>query len=219
MNDLQKWIVSFALTAVLVSVSYEWLDRRIAFLAHDHVRQFEVFGQLIFRVPEFVTPLAGLLLISVAFRVLTKRPLSQAQSVVLLCSLSFFLAEGIKTYLKVAFGRTWPETWIFNNPSLIRDGVYGFHPFHGGAGYTSFPSGHTTAVCAIVSVLWICYPKLRPVYLMCALAVSFGLVAANYHFLSDVIAGGFLGASTGWIATAMWKAGVHSTPGIDKKDI
>ena len=98
--------------------------------------------------------------------------LSHAQSVMLLCSLSFFVAEGIKTYLKLAFGRTWPETWIQGNPSLIRDGVYGFHPFHGGIGFTSFPSGHITAVCAVLSVLWICYPKFRPLYLIYVLTAA-----------------------------------------------
>jgi membrane-associated phospholipid phosphatase len=209
MSDLTKWIVSFALTTVLILVSYQWLDRPIALFAHDHVRRFTVFGLLTTRVPELVAPLAGVALIVVAFRALAKRPLSHAQSVMLLCAVSFFIAEGIKTYLKVAFGRTWPETWMQNNPSLIRDGVYGFNPFHGGAGFTSFPSGHITAVCAVVSVLWICYPKFRPLYLTYVLAAATVLVAANYHFLSDVIAGIFLGASTGWITTTIGRAGVH----------
>ena len=31
-----------------------------------------------------------------------------------------------------------------------------------------------------------------------------GLVVANYHFLSDVIAGAFVGVTAGWIATALW---------------
>ena len=35
------------------------------------------------------------------------------------------------------------------------------------------------------------------------LAVAVGLVGADYHFLSDVIAGSFLGASTGWMVTAL----------------
>jgi membrane-associated phospholipid phosphatase len=205
MSDLQKWIVSLVLTAALIFVSYRWLDRPIALIAHHYVRHIEVFGWIIYRVPEFVAPLAGLALIVVAARVLMKYPVSRLQTVVLLCGLSFFVAEGIKTYLKVAFGRTWPET-MFNNPSFIRDGVYGFFPFHGGFGYSAFPSGHITALCSIISVLWICYPKFRPVYILCALAVAVGLVGANYHFLGDVIAGAYLGASTGWIATRMWRA-------------
>jgi membrane-associated phospholipid phosphatase len=32
-------------------------------------------------------------------------------------------------------------------------------------------------------------------------------VGANYHFLSDIIAGGFIGWTTGWIAVLLWDAG------------
>ncbi len=55
------------------------------------------------------------------------------------------------------FGRDWPETWIDNNPSLIRDGAYGFHPFHGNSAYGSFPSGHTARTLAVAAVVWIAY--------------------------------------------------------------
>jgi membrane-associated phospholipid phosphatase len=95
---------------------------------------------------------------------------------------------------------------VQNNPSFIHDGAYGFNLFHGGLGYASFPSGHMAATCAVVSVLWIMVPKWRPFYALIVLAVAAGLVGANYHFLSDVIAGGFVGASTGWMTVALWQA-------------
>jgi membrane-associated phospholipid phosphatase len=126
---------------------------------------------------------------------------------------SFFIVEGLKTYLKSAFGRTWPESWMGFHISFIRDGAYGFNPFHGGPAYTAFPSGHIAAVCAIVSVLWVCYPKFRPLYVLFVLLTAIALVVSNFHFVSDVIAGIFLGISVGWITTAMWRAGVH--PPVD----
>ena len=98
-------------------------------------------------------------------------------------------------------------TWVLNNPSFIRDGVYGFNPFHGGPGFASFPSGHTTVTCAVMSVLWMCYPRFRPLYAMCVVAVAIGLIGADYHFLSDCIAGAFLGVSTGWFTVAAWECG------------
>lgn len=100
----------------------------------------------------------------------------------------------------------WPETWVANNPSFIQDDAYGFNLFHGGQGFASFPSGHTAATCALISVLWILYPRLRPHYALAVLAVAIGLISANYHFLSDVIAGGFVGTSTGWMTIALWRA-------------
>ncbi|MDI1346986.1 MAG: hypothetical protein PSV22_23275, partial [Pseudolabrys sp.] len=60
--------------------------------------------------------------------------------------------------------------------------------------------------CAVISVLWMFYPKLRAVYLLVFLAVVIGLIGANYHFLSDIIAGAFVGVSTAWMATALWQA-------------
>jgi membrane-associated phospholipid phosphatase len=123
-----------------------------------------------------------------------------------MCSISLIVAETIKSGLKFFFGRLWPDTWVNNNPSFIHDGAYGFYLFHGGGGYASFPSGHTTATCALISVLWILYPGFRPLYGAVVLAVAVGLIGANYHFLSDVIAGGFLGTSTGWMTVSLWRA-------------
>jgi membrane-associated phospholipid phosphatase len=63
------------------------------------------------------------------------------------------------------------------------------------------------AICFAMTVLWICYPRLRAVYVLLIAVVATGLMGANYHFLSDVIAGGFLGVSIGYFAIALWEAG------------
>ena len=93
--------------------------------------------------------------------------------------------------------------------ALVHDGVYGFNLFHGGRGYASFPSGHTAVTCAMITVLWIYYPKWRPLYAMAVFGVGIGLIGANYHFLGDVLAGGFVGISSGWMLTSLWKAHEH----------
>ena len=202
---LAKWLTSLALVAVATAISYIWLDRGIAYFAHDELRQFAVFPHLT-RISEGFATVAVAAIAIVGLRALSGRPLSKLHSVTLLSGLSLLVATAAKNQLKFVFGRTWPETWIHNNPSLIHDGVYGFNPFHGGAGFSSFPSGHTAAVCAVMSVLWICYPQWRALYALCVAAVVAGLIGADYHFLSDIIAGGFVGASTGWMAVALWEA-------------
>jgi len=140
---------------------------------------------------------------------LSGRTLSRLQNCALLCSLSLIVAELTKAQLKLVFGRTWPDTFRDNNPSFLRDGVYGFNLFHGGHAYASFPSGHTAVTCAVISVLWVYYPAWRWLYVLAVLAVAVGLIGANYHFVSDVIAGGFVGVSTGWMLTSLWKAHEH----------
>jgi hypothetical protein len=37
--------------------------------------------------------------------------------------------------------------------------------------------------------------------------VVIGLIGADFHFLSDCVAGAFLGASTGWILVTLWESG------------
>jgi membrane-associated phospholipid phosphatase len=145
-------------------------------------------------------------LAALGLRALARGALSRWEIASILCSLSVVLAEAIKDQLKFLFGRTWPEAWGPHDPAFIETGAYGFNWLHGGAAYQSFPSGHMGATCAVVSVLWILYPQWRLFGALCALGVAAALVGGNYHFLSDVIAGAFVGGSTGSMTTMVWKA-------------
>jgi membrane-associated phospholipid phosphatase len=200
------WLIALAATVAAVVVSYAWLDRPIAVFAHNELRSNWLFAELT-KTAEWFAALALIAVAALGLHGLTGRRLSKAGAVALLCALSLMAADAVKSFLKYAFGRTWPETWLDNNPSLMRDGVYGFHFFHGGRGYSSFPSGHTAAVCAVMAVLWICYPKGRPLYATVVAIVIVGLIGADFHFLGDIIAGAFIGISAGWIAVTMWQAG------------
>ncbi len=206
MQNLRNFLIALLLTAAMVTIAYLWLDQPLSYFAHDHLAQWRIFKELQ-RAPEFMAVFEGLVFALFGYYVLARRPLKKLLSALLLSGVSLGIASQIKDQLKFVFGRTWPETWINNNPSLIRDNVAGFNFFHGGAGYASFPSGHMTATCAVVSVLWISYPRYRPLYAAMVAAVAIGLTGANYHFLSDQIAGGFLGWSTGWIAVLFWDSG------------
>jgi membrane-associated phospholipid phosphatase len=204
MSRCTKWAVSFAIMIIVVALSYKWLDRPIAVYAHAEFHGVKALPWLTF-IPECLAILALAIFVVMGWRVALGPNLSRVESVFLVCGVSLAVAVAIKDQLKFVFGRTWPETWINNNPSLIRNNVYGFNPFHGGVGFSSFPSGHTTAICAVMSVLWICYPKFRAIYAVLIAAVGIGLIGADYHFLSDVVAGGFLGVSTGWMTVSFWE--------------
>jgi len=205
-RHVTAWLIALALTIVFCVVSYVWFDRPIAFFMHRELGQPVLLAQLP-RISEWLVVAASAIFVLLGLRGLTGRPLSRLEAAILLCGLSIIVASAIKGELKFIFGRTWPETWVGNNPSLIRDGVYGFHFFHGGRGYDSFPSGHTAAVCAAMSVLWQCYRRWRALYALAVALVVIGLIGSDFHFLSDIVAGGFIGASTGWLAVLMWEAG------------
>jgi membrane-associated phospholipid phosphatase len=208
------WFTSLMVTATIVAISFQWLDRPIALLAH-RVPRSSTNGtwEWLTRIPNPLIPLALIAFVVLGLRALLGRSLSNRQAVAFVCSLSVIVTETAKDQLKFLFGRTWPESWMGNNPSFIRDGVYGFNFLHGGGAYQSFPSGHMAAACAVLSVLWICYPRLKWLWVAGGLAVGAGLVGGNYHFLGDVIAGGFLGISAGWLVSSIWKmSGLSPSP-------
>jgi membrane-associated phospholipid phosphatase len=199
-------LVSVALLA-LVALTYFFADRQLAEVLRPHLAGIPYFIWLTHIVDPF-TPFASIAVAFVAARAMGRGPLTPFQSALLRLSCAILIA-GVLTYeLKNAFGRTWPETWVNNNPSYFGNGTYGFFPFHGGAGYASFPSGHTTAISAFAGSLWFLCPKLRWLGAVLVLAVVAGLLGADFHWLSDIMAGGIVGGTTGAVAA---RIGRHSS--------
>src|SRR4030095_8274645 len=87
------------------------------------------------------------------------------------------------------------ETWTHDNPSLIGTGTYGFHPFQRGDDVGSFPSGHAARILAFAAVWVIAMPRrtVQVVVIVLSASMLVSLVAMDYHFVSDVIAGSVLG--------------------------
>jgi len=205
MKPLQRWLTALLLVTLAVVIAYQWLDRPIALFVHQELpHRARTAVVPLTHIPDPLIPAAVIVFVGLGLWALAGRALAPLPAAMVMCSLSVTMVQAFKNMLKFVFGRTWPETWIDNNPSFIRDGVYGFHWFHSGGSYESFPSGHMAATCAVLSVLWICYPRLKPLYLLAGLAVAVGLIGADYHFLSDVIAGSFVGVTTGWITTVLF---------------
>jgi hypothetical protein len=131
---LRNWGVALAITTVGVIASDLWLDQPIAFFVHRIVVDKTIFVWLQ-RLPVVFLLLSLIVLAWCGLWALIKRPFSRLKSVGLACSISFIATNFVTNQLKYAFGRTWPDTWIENNPSLIQNGVFGFNPFHGGPGF------------------------------------------------------------------------------------
>lgn len=68
----------------------------------------------------------------------------------------------------------------------------------------SFPSGHMVLAGAFAGVFMRLYPaSVKPLTVLLALAAGL-LVVGDWHFISDVIAGGFIGVSAGILAGEGW---------------
>ncbi|MFZ1110117.1 MAG: phosphatase PAP2 family protein [Rhodomicrobium sp.] len=204
-HDATRTALIFAGLFALVALSYAFLDRQVA----SGLRPYTHGVQLFIWMTYIVNPLIPLASIAAAFigaRALVRGSLTPAESLILRICCALLVAYVLKEQLKYLFGRTWPETWVNNNPSFFGDGTYGFFPLHGGAGYASFPSGHTTLIAAVAGALWSLVPRLRWLGVALVLAVAAGLLGADYHWLSDIMAGAILGGTTGLVAAGIGRS-------------
>ena len=67
----------------------------------------------------------------------------------------------------------------------------------------AFPSGHATQAFTVFAVVWRRYKVWRLPFLALALGTGIGMMVVGLHFLSDVVAGGFLGIVSGAFATSL----------------
>jgi undecaprenyl-diphosphatase len=70
----------------------------------------------------------------------------------------------------------------------------------------SFPSGHTITAFAMAMSLGVYYPALLPGLMFCAASVALSRILLGMHFLSDVVAGGTLGAILGYLSAVLLRS-------------
>jgi membrane-associated phospholipid phosphatase len=192
---LERTLLAVLVGAALVALCYFFVDRPVAFFVHDHIQRAAATRSLTLPEPivqKWAPLVIALLLARRAFGAPTKfeRALFAAMVAVI-------LADQFRESLKTPFSRLWPDTWIHDNPSLIKNDAYGFFPFQGGEAYGSFPSGHTARAAGFFLVLWVAYPHGWLLWALCVLILASSLVAMNYHFVGDTVGGGVIGGIVG----------------------
>lgn len=193
---MQRCMLALIVGMGLVAVCYFIVDRPVAFFVHDqNLSRFEVLKWFTYPPPVLQQWTPAVLILVAIRRVFG--PWQRIEIALFAACVAMVMADQFRETLGFVFGRYWPETWIDNNPSLIKDNAYGFHFFRSGSAYGSFPSGHTTRMAALTAVLWISYPSWRWCGMVATLLVAIGLIGMNYHFTGDVIAGAFLGGIVG----------------------
>ncbi len=191
---LRNSLAGLAVGAVLVAICYWFVDRPVAFFVYNHKFAEHPFLKWLTYPPPILQAWAPFVIAVLMVR-RAWAPFRRCELVVLGMFVSIILADQFRQSLMYVFGRYWPETWINDNPSLIGNGEYGFHPFHSGSAYGSFPSGHTARTVAMMSVVWIACPKWRWICVVAVLAEIVGLLGMDYHFVGDIVGGGFVGGT------------------------
>jgi len=196
-TQLKAWFASLIACVVLVVCSFLWFDLPVAKLFQHNINgAAKVLG-----LPSAVI-LAGeltVICILAAIRMAqgTLAPAAKALMIALLTSILAFTANNY--VLKLVFGV----------PQVIEVLLYSARHaphFLAGSQSSSFPSGHMALAGGFAGVfLWL-YPSSR-IALIILLAIGMALlVAGDWHFISDVVAGTFLGVTAGLMAGALWQA-------------
>src|SRR6266576_1445554 len=190
---LVRTLIAIAVCTAAVLACCFWIDRPVAFFVYrHHINTIRVFRWLTYPPPEVQNWSALVLAILMVRR--AWGPFLRWQKVLLVACISLIVADDFRISLGDVFGRYWPQTWRHDNPSLIGTGTYGFHPFQRGDDVGSFPSGHACRILGFAGVWMIAMPGTRVMAMILSVPMLVSLVAMNYHFVSDVIAGAVLGA-------------------------
>ena len=180
----------FLVTAALVVLCARFLDAGIALGFRDLLRSDPQLWGYTSRIPDLLLPtvlvLSGVLW-AMYLRRVRRGHRDEKTRFFLLSGTAMPVAFVAKAALKLLFGRMNTRVW------LAKGGDLSFHWFHGGGEYGSFPSGHMAVFTALAAASWLLFPKYRAASLAAITALGVALVATDYHYLSDVIAGGYLG--------------------------
>ena len=177
---------------LIVEAAILWIDRPLALFLHRHPEWHapaEAIQRLGFGTPYLVAFGLGFVALRWGGLLPRLRPWAGAMrqaALVPLFLLAAVAASGLAVdLLKVVFGRTRPKL-------LFAGGTFDFGWLGLAADYWSFPSGHTAAVAALMTALWCLWPRHVLFYIALASVVAASRVVTGAHYLSDVVAGGFV---------------------------
>lgn len=191
-TSLVAWTSSALLLLPLIVLCVRYLDAPLAYLVRDKLFSNLSWSHLTSNLPDLlllvvlVTSSSALILYRIRIRQGIDDAVTCLAKLVAWAAPISYLVKGV---LKFVFGRVNTRYWL-QQPDL-----YGFHWFEGRQGCEGFPSGHMIVMVTLLASLWRFYPRYRPWLLLLGVTLGVALVATDYHFLSDVIAGAYLGAA------------------------
>ena len=194
---LKRLLLVLLCTVVLSLLCYFFLDKPIAFWFAQHHPISENTLLIFTYIPKAFDVVAALAVFTVHIFSWFLGRVSPLLYNLTLTSITLVITDFWTEWSKYLFGRYWPLTWTLDhNPSLIDSNDYGFHFLASKSeAFQAFPSAHTSLTIASVTFLALRYPILRIPAIVISITVPLSLVALNYHFLGDTIAG----AGLGWI--------------------
>lgn len=191
------WLLSLLICSLAMAVAFVYFDVPIA---------RRVYG-ILTSAESLATGFASAVLIGVEAAValtliiirITRGHLSPFREATVLACLTSICVYAINdSTLKFFFGVT--------NPAAVLHGTQHAFNLLSGSSNSSFPSGHMVLAGAFAGVFMRRYRTSILPFSVLLLIAAVLLIAGDWHFVSDVIAGTFIGVSAGLLASEVWLA-------------
>ena len=201
------WLLACAACAAAVAFSFAELDvaatRRFWWVGHHLSSLNTAFGAAV------ILTLESAVVLSLMLARLMRGHLPRfAEALVIACLASICAYTINDQVLKRCFG--------VQPPAAVLAGARHALHFLKGTAACSFPSGHMALAGAFAGVFMRLYrASVRPLSALLLVAAVL-LVVGGWHFISDVIAGAFLGVSAGILAGEGWAVHASALPSSSK---
>lgn len=192
---VRLWFLSFAVCAAVAAFCFKELDAPVAHRVwrfNSHLSALNsTFGATV------ILSLESVVVLSLIVTRLVRGHISRFAETLALACLASICAYGINDeVLKSFFGVSPPEAVVHGVRHALNIGK--------GLSYSSFPSGHMMLAASFAGVFMRFYRlSIRPLAVLLLIAATL-LVVGDWHFISDVIMGTFLGLSAGMLAAEGW---------------
>jgi membrane-associated phospholipid phosphatase len=181
-------ILFIIITLIVVACNY-YIDVPVALFIQGFYDSNSIWFSLTSDLPDALLLVVGVTTVG-AYACYRRRVASKVFDAMtrlsLLIAVDAPVSYGAKGIAKSIFGRVTTRAW------LKAQETYGFHWFQGGD-YCGFPSGHMVVFATLLAALWRVFPRWKYLYLSAGTVLAAALIATNYHFVGDVVAGAYLG--------------------------
>lgn len=182
-------LVLIVLVATLFSIKF--LDARVAIIVMRLIRSVHSINKMTQSIPDILPYLVagGSIILWIFYIYRSRRKVFDEETMFLrLAAIVLPASYLVKTFTKIIFGRTGPRDWLLNHQPLK------FRWFE--IWSSSFPSGHMIVFVAFGTAVLFYFPRYRKLVLSLLILLALALILTDYHFLSDVIAGAYIGYMT-----------------------
>lgn len=191
------WLLALLVCALLVAGIFAWFDVPVARRVYGILGLTEALAKG-FASTVLLTAEAAVALGLVISRMVRGHLSRFSEATALACLTSICAYAVNDNILKLIFG--------VPNPVAVLDGGRHAIDFLSGSSGSSFPSGHMVLAGAFAGVFMRLYQTSTLLFSALLFIAAVLLVLGDWHFVSDVIAGAFLGVSAGLLAGELWRA-------------